>query len=108
MEHKYGIKAKTMTSHMISSSSKFNQWVRKQNFILSIMFSAENNHENLEHHENNPFDYYLQSTAWLPSYYKQLSHNTAGNTCSMLRGQSQFMIYFRLLLELNLVCQTGM
>jgi hypothetical protein len=27
--------------------------------------------------------------------------------CSMLRGQSQFMIYFRLYLELDLVCQTG-
>jgi hypothetical protein len=30
--------------------------------------------------------------------------------CTMLRGQSQFMIiiYFRLFLELDLVCQTGM
>jgi hypothetical protein len=33
-----------------------------------------------------------------------------GIVCSMLRGQSQFMIviHFRLFLELDLVCQTGM
>jgi hypothetical protein len=24
----------------------------------------ENNHENLEEEEDNPFDYFLQSTAW--------------------------------------------
>jgi hypothetical protein len=41
-------------------------------------FYLENNHENLE--ENNPFDYFLQSTAWLPIYQKHLSYNTAGNT----------------------------
>jgi hypothetical protein len=29
-------------------------------------FDLGNNHENLE--EYNPFDYFLQSTAWLPSY----------------------------------------
>jgi hypothetical protein len=26
------------------------------------------NHENLEEQEDNPFDYFLQSTAWLPCY----------------------------------------
>jgi hypothetical protein len=31
-------------------------------------FDLENNHENLEGQEDNPFDYFLQSTAWLPSY----------------------------------------
>jgi hypothetical protein len=33
-----------------------------------------------------------------------------GSECCMMRGQSQFMIviYFRLFLELDLVCQTGM
>jgi hypothetical protein len=31
-------------------------------------FDLENNHENLEHQEDNPFDYFLQSTAWLPCY----------------------------------------
>jgi hypothetical protein len=29
-------------------------------------FDLENNHENLE--EDNPFNYFLQSTAWLPGY----------------------------------------
>jgi phosphoglycerate-specific signal transduction histidine kinase len=32
-------------------------------------FDLENNHENLEEQEeNNPFDYFLQSTAWLLCY----------------------------------------
>jgi hypothetical protein len=28
-------------------------------------FDLENNHENLEEEEDNPFDYFLQSTAWV-------------------------------------------
>jgi hypothetical protein len=35
-------------------------------------FDLENNHENLEEKEDNPFDYFLQSTAWLTSYQKHL------------------------------------
>jgi hypothetical protein len=31
-------------------------------------FDLENNHENLEQQEINPFEYFLQSTAWSPSY----------------------------------------
>jgi hypothetical protein len=31
-------------------------------------FDLENNHENLEEQEYNPFDYFLQSTLWLPCY----------------------------------------
>jgi hypothetical protein len=31
-------------------------------------FDLENNHENLETQEDNPFDYFLQSTACLPGY----------------------------------------
>jgi hypothetical protein len=31
-------------------------------------FDLENNHENLEQQEDNPFDYFLQPNAWLPSY----------------------------------------
>jgi hypothetical protein len=27
-------------------------------------FDLENHHENLEEQEDNPFDYFLQSTAW--------------------------------------------
>jgi hypothetical protein len=31
-------------------------------------FDFENNHENLETKGDNPFDYFLQSTAWLLCY----------------------------------------
>jgi hypothetical protein len=31
-------------------------------------FDLENKHENLESQEDNPFDYFLQSTVWLPGY----------------------------------------
>jgi hypothetical protein len=48
--------------------------------IRSFDLENESNRENLENYEDNPFDYILQSTAWLPCYYKHLSQNTAGNT----------------------------
>jgi hypothetical protein len=35
-------------------------------------------------------------------------NNALIHTCSLLKGQSQFMIYFRLFLGLDLVCKTGM
>jgi hypothetical protein len=35
---------------------------------MLISFDLENNHENLEEQEDNPFDYFLQSTALLPCY----------------------------------------
>jgi hypothetical protein len=35
--------------------------------LRSFDLENENNHENLEEQEDNPFDYFLQSTAWLPS-----------------------------------------
>jgi D-lyxose ketol-isomerase len=45
---------------------------RVQNCILSSICSdnltSKNNHENLEEQENHPFDYFLQSTAWLQCY----------------------------------------
>jgi hypothetical protein len=31
-------------------------------------FDMENNHENQEAQEDNPFEYFFQSTAWLPCY----------------------------------------
>jgi hypothetical protein len=37
------------------------------NYMLRS-FDLENNHENLEQQEDNPFDYFLQPNAWLPSY----------------------------------------
>jgi hypothetical protein len=36
--------------------------------LRSCDLENENNHENLEEQEDNPFDYFLQSTAWLPCY----------------------------------------
>jgi hypothetical protein len=42
----------------------------------------ENNHENLQEQEDNPFDYFLQSTAQLKRYQENLSYNTTGNTIS--------------------------
>jgi hypothetical protein len=36
--------------------------------LRSFDLENENNHENLEQQEDNPFDFFLQSTAWLSSY----------------------------------------
>jgi hypothetical protein len=36
--------------------------------LRSFDLEYENNHENLEEQEDNPFDHFLQSTAWLPGY----------------------------------------
>jgi hypothetical protein len=49
----------------------------------------------------------LMAIVWIEILQQKCDHSVL---CSMLRGQSQFMvvIYFRLFLELNLVCQTGM
>jgi hypothetical protein len=50
--------------------------------LRSFDLENENNHDNLEQQEDNPFDYFFQSTAWLLIYWKYLSYNTAGNTMS--------------------------
>jgi hypothetical protein len=44
------------------------EWVHKVINDMLRSFDLENNHENLEWQDNNPFDYFLQSTAWLPCY----------------------------------------
>jgi hypothetical protein len=36
--------------------------------LRSFDLENENNNENLEGQEDNPFDYFLQSTAWLSCY----------------------------------------
>jgi hypothetical protein len=36
--------------------------------IRSFDLENKNNHENLEDQDDNPFDNFLQSTAWLPCY----------------------------------------
>jgi hypothetical protein len=60
-------------------------------------FDLENNHKNLyeEEEEDNPFDYFLQLAAWLPSYYKSLSYNTAGNIMPFMFGRDIQNIAFR-------------
>jgi hypothetical protein len=59
---------------------------------MLISVDLENNHENLERDKDSPFEYFLQSTAWLTFYEKHLSHNTEGNTlpaCVWLRYYSE-------------------
>jgi hypothetical protein len=36
--------------------------------LTSFDLENDSNHENLEEQEDNSFDYFLQSTSWLPSY----------------------------------------
>jgi transposase InsO family protein len=61
----YGIKAKPTTSHNPQANAIIERLHKVANDML-ISFDLEHNHENLEEQEDNPFDYFLQSTAWLP------------------------------------------
>jgi hypothetical protein len=52
-------------------NSQANAIIERVHKVVNDMlrsFDLENNHENLEAQEDNPFDYFLQSTAWLPGY----------------------------------------
>jgi nitrogenase subunit NifH len=42
--------------------------VRKVVNDMLRSFELEINHENIDEQEDNPFDYFLQSTAWFPGY----------------------------------------
>jgi hypothetical protein len=68
----YGIKAKPTTSHNNQSTSKCNHWASTQSFQWHAQIiwlgKKKYNHENLDQQENYPFDYFLQSTAWLQCY----------------------------------------
>jgi hypothetical protein len=69
MQDNYGIKAKPTTSH--NHNPQANAIIERVHKVVNDMlrlFDLENNHENLEEHDDNPFDYFLQSTAWLPCY----------------------------------------
>jgi hypothetical protein len=50
----------------MQSLSEYTKFLVVNDMLRS--FDLENNHENIEEQEDNPFDYFLQSTAWLPSY----------------------------------------
>jgi hypothetical protein len=67
--------------------------------LRSFDLEIKRNHENLETQEVNPFDYFLQSTAWLIGYLKHLSYNTAGNimsTCVWQRYDPQYCLQSKL------------
>jgi transposase InsO family protein len=59
----YGIKAKPTTSHNPQTNAIIER-VNKVVYDMLRSFDFENNHENLQEQEDNPFDYFLQSTAW--------------------------------------------
>jgi transposase InsO family protein len=58
----YGNKAKPTTRYNPQSNSIIERVYKVVNDMLRS-FDLENNHENLEEQEDNPFDYFLQSTA---------------------------------------------
>jgi transposase InsO family protein len=63
----YGIKSKPTTSHNPQVNAIIERVQKVVNDMLrSFDLEDENNHENLE--DYNPFDYFLQSTAWLSGY----------------------------------------
>jgi hypothetical protein len=58
---------------VITSRSQANASIERLHKVVNDMLRSfdlenENNHENLETQEDNPFDYFLQSNAWLPCY----------------------------------------
>jgi hypothetical protein len=63
VQDNYGIKAKPTTSHNQQANTIIER-VQKVVVVNDMLrsFDLEKNHENLE--EDNPFDYFLQSTSW--------------------------------------------
>jgi hypothetical protein len=57
----------TMHKQM-QSLSEYTKLSVVNDMLISFDLGSENNHENLEEQEDNPFDYFRQSTAWLPCY----------------------------------------
>jgi hypothetical protein len=70
-----------VTTNIAQANAIIEQVYKVVNDMLRS-FDLENNHENKEEQENNPFNFFLQSTTWSPSYQKNLLYNTAGNTMS--------------------------
>jgi hypothetical protein len=52
-----------VTTNIIQANAIIERVHKVVNDILRS-FDLENNHENLEEQEDNPFDYFLRSTAW--------------------------------------------
>jgi transposase InsO family protein len=62
----YGMEAKPTTNHNPQGNAIIERFSKRIVFNDMLKsFDLENNHENLEQQqEDNPFDYFLQSTAW--------------------------------------------
>jgi hypothetical protein len=70
MQDNYVINVKQTTSHK-THSTQLNIIIERVHKVVNGIlrsFDLENNHENIEEQEDNPFDYFLQSTAWLPCF----------------------------------------
>jgi hypothetical protein len=66
MEDNYGIKAKKLhVTAIITQANAITEPVHKVVNDMLRSFDLENDNENIEEQEDNPFDYFLQSTAWL-------------------------------------------
>jgi hypothetical protein len=102
MQDNYGIDVKPTTSKNILSTTTANTIIERVQKVFNEMlrsFDLENNHQNLEGQEDNPFDYSLQSSAWLLCYKKHLSHYTVSNimtTCVWQRYDSQHCLQSKL------------
>jgi hypothetical protein len=55
----------------MQSLSEYTKLAIVNDMLRSCDLENENNHENIEDLEDGPYDYLLQSTAWLPSYDPQ-------------------------------------
>jgi hypothetical protein len=67
--------------------------------LKSFDLENDSNHLNLETQEDNPFDYFLQSTSWTTSYEEHISHNTTGktmSTCVWQRYDPQYCLQSKL------------
>jgi hypothetical protein len=67
VQENYDIRAKPTTSHNHQIHAIIERVHKVVNYIFNL-FDLEDDLENLEKQEDNPFDYYLQSTAWVPCY----------------------------------------
>jgi hypothetical protein len=73
-----------VTTHNTQANAIIEQVHKVVNDMLRS-FDLENNHENLEKQEDNPFDYFLQSTAWA---IRSTYHTTLQATpCQLVFGR---------------------
>jgi hypothetical protein len=83
----YGIKAKPTTSHTHINPQANSMIERVHKVVIDMLrsFDLENDHENLGEQEDNPFDYFLQSTAWA---IRSTYHTTLQATpCQLVFGR---------------------